>query len=71
MAKGWGSEDAGSEQMQQTLNDAVSRARSQLPQGESATHCDTCGVSLPEGRRQALPGVRLCVPCQCAQDGSG
>lgn len=68
MAKGWGSEDAGSEQMQQTLEDAVSQARSQLPSGTSATHCDNCEALIPEGRRQALPGVRLCVACQSALD---
>lgn len=68
MAKGWGSEDAGSEQMQQTLEDAVSQARSQLPKGISASHCDECDAVIPEGRRQALPGVRLCVACQSALD---
>lgn len=64
MAKGWGSEDAATEQMQDTLDEAVMRVRSQLPSGASASHCDECGGEIPEGRRQALPGVRLCVGCQ-------
>lgn len=68
MAKGWGSEDAATEQMQHTLDDAVSRARSQLPQGESATQCDECGEDIPQGRREVLPGVRLCVGCQSKLD---
>lgn len=68
MAKGWGSEDAASEQMQHTLDDAVSLARSRLPQGESAEYCDSCGEPIPQGRRDALPGVRLCVSCQTERD---
>lgn len=32
--------------------------------GESAKDCDECGDELPEGRRVALPGVRLCIWCQ-------
>lgn len=64
MAKGWGSEDAATEQMQDTLEDAVKRVRSRLPSGVSAEHCDECGERIPEGRRRALPGVNLCVSCQ-------
>ena len=30
--------------------------------GISATECD-CGEEIPEGRRLAIPGVRLCVGC--------
>ena len=68
MAKGWGSEDAATEQMQHTLEDAVSRARSNLPQGESAEFCDECGDAIAQGRRDALPGVHLCIHCQSIKD---
>lgn len=30
--------------------------------GISATECE-CGEEIPEGRRQAIPGVKLCVGC--------
>lgn len=32
----------------------------------SATECQepSCGEPIPEARRRALPGVRLCVECQ-------
>lgn len=30
---------------------------------ESATEC-ACGEPIPEGRRQALPGVQTCLACQ-------
>lgn len=30
----------------------------------SLTHCEICGERIPEARRQAVPGVRLCVVCQ-------
>lgn len=71
MAKGWGSEDAAAEQMQDTLDDAVLRARSQLPSGESAWNCDECSRPIAAGRRKALPGVRLCIACQQELDQAG
>jgi phage/conjugal plasmid C-4 type zinc finger TraR family protein len=64
MATGWAREGAVQEQIDATISDAVARAKSRLPKGESATHCDECGAPIPEARRAALPGVRLCVPCQ-------
>ncbi|MBT9571083.1 MAG: TraR/DksA C4-type zinc finger protein [Pseudomonas umsongensis] len=30
--------------------------------GISATECE-CGEEIPEGRRVAIPGVKLCVGC--------
>jgi len=32
-------------------------------QRESATHCIECDDPIPEGRRQAIPGVQKCVEC--------
>lgn len=68
MAKGFGDEDDVHEQIESTINDEVQRARSALPQGASLTHCEECGTPIPEARRKALPGVRLCVACQEALD---
>lgn len=33
-------------------------------QGVSALECDDCGAEIPEARRHAVPGCRLCVDCQ-------
>ncbi|HEY9540307.1 MAG TPA: TraR/DksA C4-type zinc finger protein, partial [Luteimonas sp.] len=30
--------------------------------------CEECDVEIPEARRKAVPGVRLCVDCQQARD---
>lgn len=30
----------------------------------SLTHCEICGEPIPAARRQAVPGVRLCIECQ-------
>ncbi|HEX7082413.1 MAG TPA: DksA/TraR family C4-type zinc finger protein [Gammaproteobacteria bacterium] len=68
MAKGWANEDAALEQIDATVEDGVSRARSRLPQGPGLSHCGDCGAEIPEARRKAVPGVRLCVPCQEARD---
>ena len=64
MAGGWARDGAGKEQIDASIEDAVKLARLQLPKGKSLPHCEECGVRIPEPRRQAIPGVRLCVSCQ-------
>jgi phage/conjugal plasmid C-4 type zinc finger TraR family protein len=64
MATGWAREGAVQEQIDDTVKDGVARAKSKIPQGPSATHCEDCGEPIPEARRAALAGVRLCVACQ-------
>lgn len=68
MAGGWTNDGAVQEQIDSSVEDAIARARSELPQGESLTHCEECDDRIPEARRAALPGVRLCVTCQAARD---
>jgi phage/conjugal plasmid C-4 type zinc finger TraR family protein len=68
MATGWAREGAVQDQIDATVEDAVRRARSRLPQGPDNSHCASCGGAIPEARRNAIPGVRLCVPCQEAED---
>ncbi len=68
MATGWAPDGAVQDQIDDTITDAVLRARASMPKGEGATHCAECGEEIPERRRQALPGVRTCVPCQQARD---
>ncbi len=64
MAVGWSRDGAVQEQIDATVESAVQLARSRLPDGESLTHCEECGVAIPEARRKAMPGVRYCVRCQ-------
>ena len=68
MATGWAGDGAVQDQIDATVKDAIKRARSQLPQGPGRSHCEECDAPIPEARRKAVPGVRLCVPCQEAQD---
>ncbi len=68
MAVGWSRDGAVQDQIDTTLQEALERARSWLPAGESATHCDECEVQIPEARRKAVPGVRLCVRCQSERE---
>jgi len=68
MATGWAKEGAVQEQIDATVKDAISRAKSQLPSGPSLESCAECGAAIPEARRQAIPGVRLCLACQEAED---
>jgi len=68
MAGGWTRDDNVGEQIEDSIMDAVARARSQLPQGESLHRCEECDAIIPEARRKALPGVRLCVACQTERD---
>lgn len=68
MAGGWAKDGAVQDQIDASVEDAVKRARSQLPRGKSLTHCAECGVVIPQARREAIPGVRLCVGCQAEID---
>jgi len=68
MAGGFAKDGAVQDQIDATIEDAVQRARSELPRGESLAECEECGADIPEARRQAVPGVRLCVQCQEAED---
>lgn len=68
MATGWAQDGAVQDQIDDTISDAVERARSRLPAGESLSHCAECGEPIAEARRRALPGVRLCIRCQSELD---
>jgi len=68
MATGWAGDGAVQDQIDATVKDAISRVRSQLPQGASLSHCADCDAEIPEARRIAIPGVRLCVSCQNEHD---
>ncbi|MGE8496516.1 MAG: DksA/TraR family C4-type zinc finger protein [Pseudomonas sp.] len=68
MAGGWASDGAVQDQIDSSIEDAVQRARRQLPSGDSLSHCEECDAAIPEARRKAIPGVRLCVACQSEHD---
>ncbi len=68
MAGGWARDGAVQDQIDASVEDAVELARSRLPKGESLLHCEECEQEIPEARREAVPGVRLCVSCQSELD---
>lgn len=68
MAGGWARDEAVQDQIDASVEDAVKRARSQIPRGESRRHCNDCDALIPQARRDAVPGVRLCVACQESTD---
>ena len=68
MATGWAGDNAVQDQIDATIKDAIKRARSRAPKGPSLTHCEECDAPIPEARRKAVPGVRLCVACQSERD---
>ena len=68
MAGGFAKDGAVQDQIDATVDDAISYARSQLPRGESLKNCEECGNTIPAARRKAVPGVRLCVACQSKHD---
>ena len=64
MAGGWSKDGAVSEQIEASISDELARLKSQrTPQGVSFTHCAECDDPIPEARREAIPGVKLCVEC--------
>ncbi|MDA7427173.1 DksA/TraR family C4-type zinc finger protein [Primorskyibacter aestuariivivens] len=71
MAGGWARDGAVNEQIEASVNDELARMRAQKrPVGESLTHCAECEEDIPEARRKAIPGVKLCIDCQQERDGA-
>ena len=68
MATGWAGDGAVQDHIDATVDDAIARARRQLREGPGLEHCEECDAPIPLARRQAVPGVRLCVACQQARD---
>lgn len=69
MAGGWARDGAVNEQIDASISDELERMRARRrPAGESLTHCAECEEPIPEARRQAIPGVKLCIDCQSERD---
>jgi phage/conjugal plasmid C-4 type zinc finger TraR family protein len=68
MATGWAQDGAVQDQIDATVKDGIARAKSRLSSGPSLTHCAECSAEIPQARRDAVPGVRLCLKCQEALD---
>lgn len=72
MAGGWARDDAVNEQIEISTKEAIERARLRAQRlaagGTSAAFCAECDEPIPEARRRAIPGVRLCVACQSGRD---
>ncbi len=69
MAGGWVRDGAVSEQIEASIQDELARIQgTRRPTGPSLTHCAECEDPIPEPRRLAIPGVKLCVDCQQERD---
>ena len=68
MAGGWSKDGAVQDQIDASVNDAVDAARASIPKGKSLAFCEECDEEIPDARRQAITGVRLCIACQSEQD---
>ncbi len=68
MAGGWAPDGAVQDQIDDTVFDAVQRARHMLGNDSGSDECDDCGVEIPARRRAVLPGSRTCVACQSRRD---
>ena len=68
MAGGWSRDGAVQDQIDASIDDAITLARSRLPSGKGLTHCEACAAVIPVLRRKAVPGVRLCISCQTEHD---
>jgi phage/conjugal plasmid C-4 type zinc finger TraR family protein len=68
VAGGWSRDGAVQDQIDASVEDAIARARGKLARGESRKQCEECDAAIPEARRSAVPGVRLCIECQRTQD---
>ncbi len=69
MAGGWARDGVVNEQIEASIEDELQRLKAKSrPMGESLTHCAECEEPIPEARRQAIPGVKLCIDCMQEHD---
>lgn len=69
MAGGWARDGAVQEQIDASISDELARLKARkTPQGQSLTHCAECEEPIPEKRRAAISGVKLCIDCQHDRD---
>lgn len=69
MAGGWARDGAVNEQIYASIEDELKRMQARrAPVGESRAFCADCDEPIPEARRRALPGVKLCLDCQKERD---
>ncbi|MCA8881343.1 MAG: DksA/TraR family C4-type zinc finger protein [Rhodobacteraceae bacterium] len=69
MAGGWARDGAVQEQIDASIADELKRMQARrTPVGESLTRCAECDDPIPEARRKAIPGVKLCIDCQKSRD---
>jgi phage/conjugal plasmid C-4 type zinc finger TraR family protein len=69
MAGGWARDGAVNEQIEASIEDELKRMQARrAPEGESRASCAECDEPIPEPRRSALPGVKLCIDCQNERD---
>lgn len=70
MAGGWARDGAVGEQIEASIGDELARLKARrAPVGDSLTHCAECDEPIPQARRLAIPGVKLCIDCQQDRDG--
>jgi phage/conjugal plasmid C-4 type zinc finger TraR family protein len=69
MAGGWARDGAVNEQIDASIEDELKRMQARrAPEGASLPNCAECGEPIPEARRSAIPGVKLCIDCQNDRD---
>jgi phage/conjugal plasmid C-4 type zinc finger TraR family protein len=69
MAGGWARDGAVSEQIEASISDELARmAARKAPVGASLKYCAECEEEIPQARRAALPGVKLCMDCMQERD---
>lgn len=69
MAGGWARDGAVQDQIDASIQDELQRmAARKSPQGDSLAECAECGEPIPESRRKALPGVKICIDCAQERD---
>ncbi|GHE93903.1 hypothetical protein GCM10016455_12630 [Aliiroseovarius zhejiangensis] len=71
MAGGWARDGAVQDQIDASIQDELARMKTRSgPVGDSLTHCAECEEEIPEARRRAIPGVKLCIDCMQERDAS-
>jgi phage/conjugal plasmid C-4 type zinc finger TraR family protein len=65
---GYGGPDDDQVNAQAKVDNGIDLARMMIKKGPGSPICWDCGESIPEARRQAVPGCTFCIDCQSSHD---
>lgn len=63
--------DYAQERIEAERERGIAAVLARLPAGDGADECVECSAEIPQARREAVPGVELCIGCASVAEEAG